>query len=32
MKAKFWTESVPYAGTIILGIFLFAAYLNDYLG
>jgi len=29
---RFWTESVPYVGTILLGIFLFAAYLEGVLG
>lgn len=28
---KFWMESVPYALTIILGVFVFAAWLEGYL-
>jgi len=32
MSNKFWFESVPYAATVILGIFLFAAALEGYLG
>jgi len=29
---NFWYESVPYAGTVFLGVFLFAAYLEGVLG
>lgn len=29
---KFWLESVPYTATVILGIFMFAAYLEGLLG
>lgn len=29
---KFWMERVPYTMTVILGIFVFAAWLEGYLG